>query len=78
LDEAILDGLAAVAMALVPHMTIPVVSTGTERSEVERRDLLSTISGLLSGEGLSAPRFALRSRRRGTVLRAPLGQLTMV
>src|SRR5580704_10375151 len=41
---------------------LPVVSTEGRRPE--RRDLLSTISRLSWREGLSAPRFALRSRRR--------------
>jgi hypothetical protein len=41
---------------------LPVVSTEARRAE--RRDLLSTISCLSWREGLSAPRFALRSRRR--------------
>src|SRR5262249_48131446 len=36
----------------------------TEGRRPERRDLLSTISRLSWTEGLSAPRFALRSRRR--------------
>src|SRR5258708_15296986 len=44
------------------HMASPVVSTEGRRPEW--RDLLSTISRLLWREGLSAPRFALRSRRR--------------
>src|SRR5882757_344957 len=43
-------------------MTTSVVSTEGRRPEW--RDLLSTISRLWSREGLSAPRFALRSRRR--------------
>src|SRR5258708_27221316 len=41
---------------------ISVVSTEARRAE--RRDLLSTIGRLSWREGLSAPRFALRSRRR--------------
>src|ERR1700730_7042041 len=44
------------------HMTSSVVSTEGRRPEW--RDLLSTISRLLLREGLSASRFALRSRRR--------------
>src|SRR3977135_2402061 len=44
------------------HMATPVVSTEGRRPEW--RDLPSTISRLLWREGLSAPRFALRSRRR--------------
>ena len=51
-------------------MTTSVVSTegpldfARGRLRPEWRDLLSTISRLWSREGLSAPRFALRSRRR--------------
>ena len=51
-------------------MVIPVVSTegpldfARGRLRPERRDLLSAISCLSWREGLSAPRFALRSRRR--------------
>src|SRR3979490_1790279 len=51
-------------------MATPVVSTegpldfARGRLRPEWRDLLSTISRLLWREGLSAPRFALRSRRR--------------
>src|SRR5580692_10292148 len=43
-------------------METPVVSTEGRRPEW--RDLRSTISRLLWREGLSTPRFALRSRRR--------------
>src|ERR1700738_4197037 len=63
---------------LVGYMT-SVVSTEARRAE--RRDLLSTIGRLSWREGLSAPRFALRSRRRGVALcaRAPgLGRLLPV
>src|SRR6266851_5928689 len=44
------------------HVGISVVSTEARRAE--RRDLLSKIGRLSWREGLSAPRFALRSRRR--------------
>ena len=44
------------------HMRFAVVSTKARRAA--RRDLLSTIGRLSLREGLSAPRFALRSRRR--------------
>src|SRR5882757_1747554 len=47
-------------------MATPVVSTEGRRPEW--RDLLSSTSRLLSREGLSAPRFALRSRRRNSLL----------
>src|SRR5580704_1905768 len=52
------------------HLGIPVVSTEAPldfargRLRAEWRDLLSTIGRSLLREGLSAPRFALRSRRR--------------
>src|SRR5918999_1825599 len=51
-------------------MPTPVVSTegpldfARGKLRPERRDLLSTIGRLSWREGLSAPRFALRSRRR--------------
>src|SRR5580693_1201100 len=51
---------------LVSHPS-PVISVvSTEARRAERRDLLSTIGRLSWGEGLSAPRFALRSRRRNS------------
>src|SRR5258708_29683000 len=48
---------------------LPVVSTEARRAEW--RDLLSTISRLSLKEGLSTPRFALRSRRRGSAICEP-------
>src|ERR1700730_8128285 len=59
------------------HIATPVVSTegpldfARGRLRPERRDLLSTISRLLWREGLSDPRFALRSRRRDCHMRQP-------
>src|SRR5712671_5476870 len=47
-------------------LRLPVVSTEGRRPE--RRDLFSTISRLSWRKGLSAPRFALRSRRRGVAI----------
>ena len=53
-------------------MPIPIVSTEGRRPE--RRDLLSPISYLSLKQGLSTPRFALRSRRRkGTTYDSPAG-----
>ncbi len=72
-DEAGSDWATLVpapATAWLSHMTTSVVSTegplGFARGRLrpEWRDLLSMISRLLLREGLSAPRFALRSRRR--------------
>src|SRR5258708_34743725 len=51
-----------VGLSHVVTAKVPVVSTKARRAA--RRDLLSTISRLSLREGLSAPRFALRSRRR--------------
>src|SRR5229473_7564396 len=48
------------------HMAISVVSTGARSAE--RRDLLSTISGLSWREGLSARACGPRSRRRGVAI----------
>src|SRR6185437_9529480 len=48
--------------ARLSHMAFSVVSTKARRAA--RRDLFSTIGRLSLREGLSAPRFALRSRRR--------------
>src|SRR4029077_15074925 len=48
----------------------PVVSTEGRRPE--RRDLLSTLSPLSWKQGLSAPRVALRSRRRKLWITNPL------
>src|SRR5258708_23474460 len=48
------------------HMATPVVST--EARSAECRDPLSTISRQLWRQGLSAPRFALRSRRRNYLM----------
>jgi hypothetical protein len=55
----------ACLLAVISHVVnakIFVVSTKARRAA--RRDLLSPISRLSLNEGLSAPRFALRSRRR--------------
>ena len=49
-------------VAGLSHVEISVVSTGARSAE--RRDLLSTISGFLWREGLSARAFGSRSRRR--------------
>ena len=57
-----IDGDTSPSRAEQSLIATPVVSTEARRAE--RRDLLSTISRLLWKEGLSAPRFALRSRRR--------------
>ena len=51
-----------VIRAGLSHVAISVVSTEARRAE--RRDLFSTIGRLSWREGLSASRFALRSRRR--------------
>src|SRR6266852_1719866 len=51
-----------VGLSHVVTAKVAVVSTKARRAA--RRDLLSTISRLSLREGLSAPRFALRSRRR--------------
>src|SRR5260370_25545804 len=55
-------GSLIVRLRIEHHDGDSVVSTEGRRPE--RRDLLSTISRLSWREGLSAPRFALRSRRR--------------
>src|SRR5258707_10483452 len=61
---------ASLPRAELSPMNPPVVSTegpldfARGRLRPERRDLLSPISRLSWREGLSAPRFALRSRRR--------------
>ena len=63
-------GAATIFMGRHPNFTLgagpPMLSVvSTEARRAERRDLFSTIGRLLWREGLSAPRFALRSRRRG-------------
>src|SRR6266849_10993048 len=59
-------GLLSLARAGLSHVAISVVSTGARSAE--RRDLLSTISGLSWREGLSARACGPRSRRRGVAI----------